>query len=78
VSISLSITFRSRASERLEHVHEFNGQLRRLGLHPKPYGASDRSDRVKELAFIATTGWKKRLVALRGRFSRNGEPSQRT
>jgi hypothetical protein len=77
-SISLSITFRSRESERFERVHEFNGRLRRVGLHPKPYGASDSSDRVKELAFVTTTGWKKRLAGARALVAGNGHSGHHT
>jgi hypothetical protein len=73
-SVSLSITFRSRGSERRERVYEFNSRLRRIGISPKPFGASERSDRAKELAFVATAGWKSRLsragrLAMRGRRS---------
>ncbi|TLY28615.1 MAG: transcriptional regulator [Nitrospirae bacterium] len=47
VSISLSITFRTRRSERVEFAHLFNGRLRRRGLSPRPAGESEYVDRVK-------------------------------
>jgi cupin superfamily protein len=53
VSISLSITFRTAVSERAERVHIVNSYLRRLHVHPRPPGASDRADRAKETVFLA-------------------------
>jgi hypothetical protein len=52
VSISLSITFRTRRSQRIEYVHLLNGHLRRYGLSPLPAGESEFVDRVK--AVLAT------------------------
>ena len=46
-SVSLSITFRTRASQRDEYVRVFNGRLRRLGLHPVSPGRRALRDRVK-------------------------------
>lgn len=46
-SISLSITFRTRRSERHELVHLLNRRLRRHGLSPRPPGESDGVDRAK-------------------------------
>lgn len=40
VSVSLSITFRTPATQRLERIHRANARLRRLGLSPRPAGAS--------------------------------------
>ena len=40
VSISFSITFRSRVSERQQIVHRVNRGLRRQGANPTPYAAS--------------------------------------
>jgi len=47
VSISLSITFRTRRSEAAERAHGLNARLRRLGLHPRPAGQDPRLDRAK-------------------------------
>ena len=47
VSISFSITFRTRRSQQRERIYDFNGQLRRMGLRPKPYGQSVRRDAAK-------------------------------
>ena len=47
VSISLSITFRTRRSEAAERAHALNARLRRLGLHPSPAGHDERRDRAK-------------------------------
>jgi hypothetical protein len=47
VSISLSITFRTRRSEAAERAHALNARLRRLGLHPRPAGHDERRDRAK-------------------------------
>ena len=51
-SISLSITFRTRASEQFERVHQMNARLRRMHLSPKPPGVSAREDRAKEAAHL--------------------------
>jgi hypothetical protein len=64
-SISLSITFRTRASERVERVNAFNARLRRVRLSPRPPGASDNADRTKEAAYVAIFGWRSRLGRLR-------------
>lgn len=47
VSISFSITFRSRDSERRAGVRQFNSVLRGRGFHPRPVGSSSVSDAVK-------------------------------
>lgn len=47
VSISFSITFRSRDSERCAAVRQFNSVLRERGFHPKPVGSSSVGDAVK-------------------------------
>jgi Cupin superfamily protein len=46
-SISLSITFRTKASLEMERVSHFNARLRRLHLSPHPPGVSPSRDRVK-------------------------------
>jgi Cupin superfamily protein len=47
ISISLSITFRTKRSQATERAHGLNARLRRLGLHPKPAGDDERKDRAK-------------------------------
>ena len=48
VSVSLSITFYTRATDRLARVHVCNGFLRRRGLSPRPPGSNPVIDRTKE------------------------------
>lgn len=47
VSVSFSVTFRSRASERRAQVYAMNARLRRRGRVPAPYGASAFRDALK-------------------------------
>jgi hypothetical protein len=47
VSISFSITFRSRDSERRAAVRQFNSVLRERGFHPSPVGSSSVGDAMK-------------------------------
>jgi hypothetical protein len=47
VSISFSITFRSRESERRATLHELNSRLRARGLNPAPVGDSRIKDTAK-------------------------------
>jgi cupin superfamily protein len=54
-SISLSITFRTRASLEMERVSHFNARMRRLHLSPHPPGASPSTDRLKA-SVIETLG----------------------
>ncbi len=65
VSISLSITFRTRRSEAAERAHALNARLRRLGLHPRPAGHDERRDRAK----AAVVHGADRMRALRGRIA---------
>lgn len=51
VSVSFSITFRTRASARAAHAHQMNAILRKIGIEPAPVGESALRDRVKELAY---------------------------
>ena len=51
VSVSFSITFRTRASARAAHAHQMNAILRKIGIEPSPVGESALRDRVKELAY---------------------------
>lgn len=50
VSISFSITWRSRLSDDDAHLHLANAMLRRLGASPAPPGAAPIRDRAKVLA----------------------------
>ena len=50
VSVSLSITFRTPATERAARLWATNNRLRKLKLAPKAPGASDRGDKVKDTA----------------------------
>lgn len=59
VSISLSITFRTWHSERIELVHFLNARLRRLGLSPRPAGESALLDRAKA-TFTSFATWVRR------------------
>jgi len=61
VSISLSITFATPASQTNRQVHAINARLRRLGLSPSPPGRRPRLDRGK-VAGVKTMG---RLRGLR-------------
>ena len=47
VSVSLSITFRTPATERAARLWAANNQLRKLKLAPKAPGTSERADKVK-------------------------------
>ena len=54
VSISLSVTFRTRVTERGVATHRLNSRLRRLGLTPRPPGESVLIDTTK--AFVMHQG----------------------
>jgi hypothetical protein len=58
-SISLSITFRTRRSERHELVHHFNRRMRRHGRSPRPPGESVAADRAKA-GVVAFVAWLRR------------------
>jgi hypothetical protein len=47
LSVSFSIPFYTRASERAEYTNRVNTRLRRLGVSPRPPGASTTVDRAK-------------------------------
>ena len=47
VSVSFSITFRSRASERSADVRQLNLAMRKRGLQPQPLGQSAMGDELK-------------------------------
>ncbi len=53
VSVSLSITFATPASQKTRRVHAINARLRRLGLSPTPPGRRPRLDRGKVAGFNA-------------------------
>lgn len=50
VSVSFSVTFRSRQSKRRADVYQMNHRLRHLGLAPRPYGGGRLRDTVKQAA----------------------------
>jgi hypothetical protein len=50
VSVSLSITFRTPATERAARLWAANEKLRRLRIAPRDPGANERADRVKDAA----------------------------
>lgn len=58
-SVSLSITFRTRRSQRTELAHTLNSRLRRRGWTPTPAGESDWIDRPKA-ALMSLAGWLRR------------------
>jgi hypothetical protein len=67
VSISLSITFRTPASERRSIVYDFNSRLRRIGIQPLPFGDSHLRDSVKFQTY--------RVLRRAARLIRGGRPS---
>jgi hypothetical protein len=64
VSISFSITFRSRSSESREFIYRTNARLRKLGFAPRPPGQSLLLDGTKRAAFAALLELRK-LVSLK-------------
>ena len=50
VSVSLSITFRTPATERAARLWAANSKLRKLKIAPKAPGTNDRTDKVKDTA----------------------------
>ncbi len=64
VSVSLSITFRTRLSKFCAGVHTANGHARRLGLPPPAPGASPLWDRLAQVAYVVD----RRLRTARGLF----------
>src|SRR5215475_8796463 len=59
VSVSLSVTFRTPASERQRIVYCANSALRRRGMTPTPQGVSTFRDLAKVSAFRAQKGIKR-------------------
>ena len=70
VSISLSITFRTRRSEASERAHWLNARLRRVGLHPRPAGQGERVDRTKAAVMHAADRARELRTAIRARRAR--------
>ncbi len=67
-SISLSITFRTRASRRAERVERVNAWMRKMRLTPQPPGESRARDLAKEAVWLTAREPKRRVA----RFKRNG------
>jgi hypothetical protein len=64
-SISLSITWRTEATERAEKAHVANAGLRRLGLSPAMPGRRPGADQVKALAARSLQGIQRRVSSRR-------------
>jgi hypothetical protein len=64
-SISLSITWRTEATERAEKTHVANARLRRLGLSPAMPGRRPGADQVKALAARSLQGIQRRVGSRR-------------
>jgi Cupin superfamily protein len=64
-SISLSVTFRTRASRRAERIYWTNARLRRLGLRPLPPAQSEARDRAKEALWLTGHGLQQGAGAIR-------------
>ena len=65
VSISFSITFDAPAAHRRKLVYLLNGKMRKLGLQPAPFGASQERDRLKALGYEGYLKLRHSLSALR-------------
>jgi hypothetical protein len=78
-SISLSVTFRTPGSRRVERIHWVNSRLRKMGMHPRPPAESELSDRAKESLWQLGNGAKQKSAALRRAISdaRNGAANGR-
>jgi len=61
VSISFSAAFKTRASLHRGAVYRLNGQLRKVGLRPAPYGSGDLRDAMK-YQFSRVVGRAQRLL----------------
>ncbi len=71
VSISLSITFRTPVSRRMERVNQVNARLRKAAISAPPPGVKASADRIKEVAYIGFVGWKPRIGRLRRTIARH-------
>lgn len=67
VSVSFSLGFITRHTERRVAVHAVNHRLRRLGLQPRPYGASPLVDTVKHLCSWMLGATRRQLQRARKR-----------
>jgi hypothetical protein len=65
VSISFSITFDAPDAQLRKLVYVLNNRLRKLGLHPTPYGASRPRDRLKALTFGSYLRLRRGVESLR-------------
>lgn len=78
VAVSLSITFRTRATDDAVILHRINGGLRRLRFSPAPIGAHPFSDRAKLLAGHGLRAIRRRPVHSQPARSNSGEGSEAT
>jgi hypothetical protein len=62
LSISFSVTFRSRHSSRREVMHAANGHLQRLGMHPPAVGSSPVWDAAASVGFRTIDKVRQRLA----------------
>ena len=62
VSVSFSVTFRSRALAREAAVHRLNAKLRRRGWPVRPYGRSKLGDEAKYVFIRAMRKAKRKLA----------------
>ena len=60
-SVSFSITFRTPQGDRRSAVYQVNDRIRRLGLRPRPVGATALVDRAKYLGYALYERARKRL-----------------
>lgn len=65
ISVSLSMTFRTAASNRRDTVYKANHAIRRLGLHPAPFGERVLRDSIKHRLFGAYLAGKRLPQSLR-------------
>ena len=63
VSVSFSVTFRIKESERRALTYRANARLPTLGLSPRPVGESVLLDRTKQLAIAALSRFKQAITS---------------
>ncbi len=63
LSVSLSLVFQTPWLQRGAKVNAANHDLRRLGLKPAPYGASDRNDNLKAAAVTVWRAAKSKITS---------------
>jgi hypothetical protein len=61
ISVSFSIPFYTRFSERAEGVYRVNSWLRKMRLSPRPPGVSDPADATKSAVFQSVRNARRRL-----------------